>query len=106
MFTKHISQRMAALADGQMSEPESRRAELHLRDCPRCRAEYEQVRAGMTMIKNLVLVDAPSGDMAPHRGRASDTSLAATLGASVSSRRPGSGGSGRRRILATWKLVD
>ncbi len=59
MFTKHISQRMAALADGQMSEPESRRAELHLRDCPRCRAEYEQVRAGMTMIKNLVLVDAP-----------------------------------------------
>ena len=60
MFTKHISQRMAALADGQISEPEALRAELHLRDCPRCRAEYEQVRAGMTMIKNLVAVDAPS----------------------------------------------
>ena len=59
MFTKHISQRMAALADGQMTEPEARRAELHLRECARCRAEYEQVRDGMTMVKHLVTVDAP-----------------------------------------------
>jgi ferric-dicitrate binding protein FerR (iron transport regulator) len=59
MFTKHISQRMAALLDGQMTGQEARRAELHLRDCPRCRAEYEQVRVGMTMVKNLVSVDAP-----------------------------------------------
>jgi hypothetical protein len=43
-----------------MTEPEARRAELHLRDCPRCRAEYEKVRAGMAMVKNLVSVDAPS----------------------------------------------
>ena len=59
MFTKHISQRMAALLDGQMTEPEARRAELHLRDCPRCRAEYEQVRVGMTAVKNLEFVVAP-----------------------------------------------
>jgi FecR protein/Putative zinc-finger len=59
MFTKHISQRMAALLDGAMTEPEARRAELHLRECPRCQAEYEQVRAGMAMIKSLARVDAP-----------------------------------------------
>lgn len=59
MFTNHISRRMAALLDGQMAEPEARRAELHLGECPRCRAEYEQVRAGMTMVKNLASVDAP-----------------------------------------------
>jgi len=59
MFTKHISQRMAALLDGQMTEPEAREAELHLRECLRCRAEYEKVQAGMAMIKNLVTVDAP-----------------------------------------------
>ena len=60
MFTKHISQRIAALADGAMSEPEARRAELHLRECPRCRTEYEQVRAGMAMVENLAVVDAPA----------------------------------------------
>jgi ferric-dicitrate binding protein FerR (iron transport regulator) len=59
MFTKHISQRMAALADGQMSAPEARRAELHLRECERCRVEYEQVRNGMALVKNLATVDAP-----------------------------------------------
>src|SRR5580658_4122121 len=59
MFTKHISQRMAALLDGAMTEPEARRAELHLRDCERCRAEYEKVRVGMTMVGNLVTVEAP-----------------------------------------------
>ncbi len=60
MFTKHISRRIAALADGQMSEPEARRAELHLRECARCRAEYEKVRVGMTMVKSLVTVEAPA----------------------------------------------
>ncbi len=59
MFTKHISRRMAALADGQMTEPEARRAEVHLRDCPRCRADYEKVRVGMTMVANLATVEAP-----------------------------------------------
>jgi hypothetical protein len=59
MFTKHISRRMSALADGQMSEPEARRSERHLRECLRCRAEYEKVQAGMAMIKNLATVDAP-----------------------------------------------
>jgi ferric-dicitrate binding protein FerR (iron transport regulator) len=59
MFTKHISQRMAALLDGAMTEPEARRAELHLRECPRCQAEYEKVQVGMTMVKNLATVDAP-----------------------------------------------
>jgi len=60
MFTKHISQRLAALADGQMTGPEAQRAELHLRECARCRGEYEKVRDGMAMVKNLVTVDAPS----------------------------------------------
>jgi ferric-dicitrate binding protein FerR (iron transport regulator) len=59
MFTKHVSQRMAALLDGQVTEPEARRAELHLRDCMRCQAEYEKVRVGMTIVKNLITVDAP-----------------------------------------------
>ncbi len=59
MFTKHISHRMAALLDGQMSKPEARRTELHLRGCSRCRAEYEHVRAGMAMMKNLAPVTAP-----------------------------------------------
>ena len=77
MFTKHISRRMSALLDGQMTAPEVRRAELHLTECGRCRAEFEQVRAGMTMVKSLATAEAPpaiwpsieAGRRAPESGQ-------------------------------------
>jgi anti-sigma factor RsiW len=58
-FTRHISRQLAAQLDGELSQPKAQQAELHLRECPRCRAECEQVRLGMQMVEHLPLVEAP-----------------------------------------------
>jgi predicted anti-sigma-YlaC factor YlaD len=59
MFTRHVSRRIAAHLDGQLAQPMAQQAELHLRQCPQCRAEYEQVRWGMGILEHLPSVEAP-----------------------------------------------
>src|SRR5215472_12794164 len=59
MLTRHISRRLAAYLDGALSDTEARRAELHLRGCARCRAEYEQSRSAKAALVHLPLVQAP-----------------------------------------------
>jgi hypothetical protein len=59
MFTRHISRHLAAYLDGQLAPPKAQEAELHLRECPRCRTEREQVQRGMDRVEYLPLVDAP-----------------------------------------------
>ncbi|HEV3201444.1 MAG TPA: zf-HC2 domain-containing protein [Bryobacteraceae bacterium] len=59
MFTRHISRQLAAHLDGQLSQPEARQAELHLEQCPRCRAEYDRVNRGMALMEHLPPVEAP-----------------------------------------------
>jgi hypothetical protein len=59
MFTRHISRRLAAHFDGQLALSLAQQAEIHLRQCARCQAECEQVRAGMALIEQLPTVEAP-----------------------------------------------
>ena len=59
MFVRHVSQRIAAHLDGQLAEPKAQQVEAHLRQCPQCRVEYEQVRSGMRILEYLPSVDAP-----------------------------------------------
>ena len=59
MFTRHISRQLAAHIDDQLSQPKARQAELHLWQCPQCRAECEQVRWGMASLEHLPSVGAP-----------------------------------------------
>jgi anti-sigma factor RsiW len=59
MLTRHVSRQLAAHLDGQLVEPKAQQAELHLRQCPRCRAECEQVRWGIAIVEHLPLVEAP-----------------------------------------------
>jgi len=58
-FTRHISRQLAAHLDGQLAQPKERQAELHLRQCPHCRAECEQVEWGMQIIEHLPAIEAP-----------------------------------------------
>jgi hypothetical protein len=58
-FTRHISRQMAAHLDGQLTQRQARRAEIHLRECARCQAECEQVRVGMQLIEHLPEAEAP-----------------------------------------------
>src|SRR5579864_1344478 len=59
MFTRHISRQLAAHLDGRLTPTRAQRAELHLRECSRCRTELEQVRRGMAMVEYLPAVEAP-----------------------------------------------
>jgi len=59
MFTRHISRQLAAHLDGQLAPPKAQQVELHLRQCPRCQAEQEQLKQGMAMVEQLPLVEAP-----------------------------------------------
>jgi hypothetical protein len=59
MFTTHVSRRLAAHLDGQLSPPKARQTDLHLRQCADCRAESEQVKWGMEIVEHLPLVEAP-----------------------------------------------
>jgi hypothetical protein len=59
MFTRHISRQLAAYLDGQLAQPRTLQAELHLRQCVGCRVECEQVRSGMAIMEHLAAVEAP-----------------------------------------------
>jgi hypothetical protein len=59
MFTRHVSRQLSAHLDGQLAQSEAQQVELHLRQCPRCQTEHEQVGRGMAMVEHLPLVEAP-----------------------------------------------
>jgi hypothetical protein len=59
MFTRHISEQIAAHLDGELAPRKAQQAELHLGQCARCRAEREQVRIGMAVLEDLPVVEAP-----------------------------------------------
>jgi anti-sigma factor RsiW len=59
MFTRHVSRQLAAHLDGQLAPPKAEQVELHLRQCPRCQGECEQVRRGMEILEHLPPVEAP-----------------------------------------------
>ena len=55
MFSKHVSEQLAAHIDGRSSPDVAR----HLQSCERCQAECDQVREGIAMMGHLSLVEAP-----------------------------------------------
>ena len=59
MFTKHISRQLAALIDGELTAPAAEQAEIHAAQCAQCRAEREQVRFGMEILRGIPRVEAP-----------------------------------------------
>ena len=59
MFTKHVSRKLAAHLDGQLPQPKAQQTELHLRQCPECRAERDQIKWGMAIVEHLPMAEAP-----------------------------------------------
>ncbi|HLY18645.1 MAG TPA: zf-HC2 domain-containing protein [Bryobacteraceae bacterium] len=60
MFTRHVSDQLAAHVDGQLDTLEARRVESHLAQCQHCRAEHEQIRFGMMCLEHLPTAEAPA----------------------------------------------
>jgi len=59
MEDTHISELLAAYADGELGVEERARAEAHLAECSECRTELDAVRLGIEAVGVLPLVAAP-----------------------------------------------
>lgn len=59
MLGQHINKQLSAYCHGELSPEESRRVVEHLRDCERCRKEYEEIKLGVFLAQQLTHVPAP-----------------------------------------------
>ena len=59
MFTRHVRRRLSAYCNGELSAEESRRVREHLLRCRRCRDEYDEIKLGVELARQLPLVSAP-----------------------------------------------
>src|SRR3981189_193806 len=83
MFAKHVSSLISAYCHDELSPAESRRVAEHLIGCPRCRAEFEEVRFGARLAAQLPLIEAPVS-----RGRGVESALDRDGGRAMAERRP------------------
>jgi FecR protein/Putative zinc-finger len=59
MFSKHVSSLTSAYCHDELSPEESRQVAEHLIGCPRCRAEFEEIKFGVKLSTQLPIVSAP-----------------------------------------------
>ena len=59
MLTRHVSRRLAAYIDGELTPRHLQQADRHLEDCAPCRDACDQVRLGMASLDHLPSVEAP-----------------------------------------------
>ncbi len=59
MLTGHVSRQLAAYIDDELAPRNAQRAELHMEQCARCRAECDRVKFGMAVLEQVPLVEAP-----------------------------------------------
>jgi hypothetical protein len=59
MFGKHISRQLTAYHHDELPVDARVRVEGHLRACPKCRAEYEEIRFGAQLASTLSISAAP-----------------------------------------------
>ena len=60
-FCFHISRRLPAYCEGDVSTSESARIEAHLDGCPRCRERSRQIRQRIERMRQLPLLDPKEG---------------------------------------------
>lgn len=60
MFTSHVSKRLSAYCNGELSADESEQIRKHLLGCERCRKEHDEVKLGVNLAQQLPLAAAPA----------------------------------------------
>ena len=60
MFNKHVLKKLSAYCHGELPAEESSRVAEHLLACERCRSEYDDIKLGVQLAKQLPIVDAPA----------------------------------------------
>ncbi len=59
MFKKHISEKLSAYCNDELTAEERREVELHMEDCLRCKREFEEIKSGVEFARMLPQSDAP-----------------------------------------------
>ena len=59
MFGKHVSSQLSAYCHDELSPEETRRIAEHLIGCNRCRVDFEEVKYGITLARQLPTIGAP-----------------------------------------------
>ena len=59
MFEKHVTSRLSAYYNGELTAEEARHVAEHLLACARCRQEHEQISLGARLAESLPEVPAP-----------------------------------------------
>jgi hypothetical protein len=59
MFTRHVTEHLSAYDHGELSTDERLLVESHLRECAKCRADYDEVHFGVGLASQLSLSSAP-----------------------------------------------
>ena len=59
MFSNHVHKQLSAYLHGELPAEDARRVAEHLRDCGRCRAEFEEIEFGARMASQLQREQAP-----------------------------------------------
>ncbi len=85
MFSNHVSKQLSAYWNGELPSDQTRRTAEHLIGCTRCRVEFEEIKFGAELAKQMPLITAPDSiwaeietNLQQHpealpNGRASDT---------------------------------
>jgi hypothetical protein len=56
---KHVSEKLSAYINQELANVERQEIETHLRDCQRCRREFEEINFGVELAQQLKRADAP-----------------------------------------------
>jgi ferric-dicitrate binding protein FerR (iron transport regulator) len=59
MLRRHVTRNLSAYHHGELSADEKLHVEAHLRECPECRAAYDEIRRGARLASALSLSNAP-----------------------------------------------
>ena len=60
MFKEHVTTKLSAYCNGELSQEEARRVGEHLLACGRCRKEYDDIKLGVLLAERLPEVTAPA----------------------------------------------
>jgi hypothetical protein len=59
MFTRHVTEHLSAYDHGELSADERLLVKSHLRECAKCRADYDEIHFGVGLASRLSLSSAP-----------------------------------------------
>ena len=60
MFKEHVTTKLSAYCNGELSQEEARRVGEHLLACGRCRNAYDEIKLGVLLAERLPEVTAPA----------------------------------------------